>query len=90
MLSEEDFDIKKMTLNAVFSMQLHRFPDEVNELVVTVACQHAPLPQHFKYQRIFETFREVVRDVHVVHVRIVQAQNELKIESELAKDHLWG
>jgi hypothetical protein len=45
MLFEEDFDIKKMTLNAVFSMQLHRFPDEVNELVVTVACQHdAPLP----------------------------------------------
>lgn len=32
---EEDFDIKKMTLNAVFAMQLHRFPDEVNELVVT-------------------------------------------------------
>lgn len=49
----EDFDIKKMTLNAVFSMQLHRFPDEVNELVVT-------------------------------------AQNELKIESELAKiDSTW-
>lgn len=34
---EEDFDIKKMTLNAVFAMQLHRFPDEVNELVVTAA-----------------------------------------------------
>ncbi|CAJ1332260.1 unnamed protein product [Effrenium voratum] len=49
----EDFDIKKMTLNAVFAMQLHRFPDEVNELVVT-------------------------------------AQNELKIESELAKiDSTW-
>jgi len=30
-----------------------------------------------------------VRDVHVVNVRIVQAQNELKIESELAKDNLW-
>ena len=37
-LTEEDFDIKKMTLNAVFAMQLHRFPDEVNELVVTVPC----------------------------------------------------
>jgi len=24
-----------------------------------------------------------------VNVRIVQAQNELKIESELAKDNLW-
>ena len=35
--SQEDFDIKKMTLNAVFAMQLHRFPDEVNELVVTVS-----------------------------------------------------
>jgi len=30
-----DFDLKKMTLNSVFSMQLHRFPDEVNEIVVT-------------------------------------------------------
>ena len=30
-----------------------------------------------------------MRDVHVVNVRIVQAQNELKIESELAKDNLW-
>ena len=49
----EDFDIKKMTLNSVFAMQLHRYPDEVNELVVT-------------------------------------AQNELKIESELAKiDSTW-
>jgi len=31
----EEFDIKKMTLNSVFAMQLHRFPDEVNEIVVT-------------------------------------------------------
>eukprot|EP00927_Polykrikos_kofoidii_P034569 TRINITY_DN29308_c0_g1_i1.p1 TRINITY_DN29308_c0_g1~~TRINITY_DN29308_c0_g1_i1.p1 ORF type:complete len:3708 (-),score=892.28 TRINITY_DN29308_c0_g1_i1:94-10965(-) len=30
-----DFDIKKMTLNAVFTMQLHRFPDDVNNIVVT-------------------------------------------------------
>merc|ERR1712113_492794 len=43
-----DFDIKKMTLNSVFAMQLHRFEEEVNDIVVT-------------------------------------AQNELKIESELAK-----
>eukprot|EP00438_Fugacium_kawagutii_P021971 Skav216999 [mRNA] locus=scaffold1803:29837:36641:+ [translate_table: standard] len=52
-VESEDFDIKKMTLNAVFAMQLHRFPDEVNELV---------------------------------------AQNELKIESELAKvqGHTFG
>jgi len=39
-LTQEDFDIKKMTLNAVFAMQLHRFPDEVNELVVTDALRH--------------------------------------------------
>jgi dynein heavy chain len=30
-----DFDIKKMTLNSVFAMQLHQFPDQVNELCVT-------------------------------------------------------
>eukprot|EP00928_Gymnodinium_smaydae_P090380 TRINITY_DN7418_c2_g3_i1.p1 TRINITY_DN7418_c2_g3~~TRINITY_DN7418_c2_g3_i1.p1 ORF type:complete len:3325 (+),score=999.70 TRINITY_DN7418_c2_g3_i1:390-9977(+) len=33
--TETTFDEKKLTLNSVFSMQLHRFPDEVNEIVVT-------------------------------------------------------
>jgi dynein heavy chain len=47
-MDASDFDFKKLTLTSVFNMKLSRFPDEVNEIVVT-------------------------------------AQNELKIESELAK-----
>jgi dynein heavy chain len=34
-MDSTDFDIKKLTLTSVFNMQLHRFPDEVNEIVVT-------------------------------------------------------
>jgi dynein heavy chain len=31
----ENFDLKKLSLNEVFSLKLERFPDEVNEIVVT-------------------------------------------------------
>jgi len=34
-LDTSDFDVKKLTLSSVFAMQLHRFPDDVNEIVVT-------------------------------------------------------
>jgi dynein heavy chain len=30
-----DFDVKKLTLASVFAMELHKYPDEVNEIVVT-------------------------------------------------------
>jgi dynein heavy chain len=30
-----DFDVKKLTLAGVFAMELHKYPEEVNEIVVT-------------------------------------------------------
>ena len=37
---KSELDLKKMSLGTVFSLGLHRFPEEVNQIVLALICAH--------------------------------------------------